>query len=451
MAQRYDQWLLDRLQSDDEDELAIAIVQQAIADILDDEGHKQASRPAKKKKHIHRNRAAAHQQILQDYFTPGATYEDLFRRRYRMSRQLFDRICTEVTQHDSYFQQKCDAAGRPGLSPVQKITAALRMMTKGCSADTCDEYIRIGETTTLESLRRFAIAIIEIFSKRYLRTPTAEDVKKHLNINAARGFPGMFGSLDCTHWTWKNCPVAWLGHYQDRKGLRSIVMEAVSTQDLWIWHAFIGIPGSNNDINVLDRSPLLPEWFKGPAKEAEYQINGVNYQGSYLLADGIYPDSTLFVKTFSNPQSAKLKHFAKQQEAVRKDVERCFGVLKSRFSILNGAGRLWDIEVMKNIWTSAVIMHNMILEDERKDERIECGADIENGGDDADEDGTDREDGGDDEDEDGTDREDDDDDEEDKVEAFRAWREQIADAASVTKLRSDLVDHLWNRQSDAIN
>jgi len=203
----------------------------------------------------------------------------------------------------------------------------------------------------------------------------------------------MFGSLDCTHWTWKNCPVAWQGHYQDRKGLRSIVMEAVSTQDLWIWHAFIGIPGSNNDINVLDRSPLLPEWFKGPAKEAEYQINGVNYQGSYLLADGIYPDSTLFVKTFSNPQSAKLKHFAKQQEAVRKDVERCFGVLKSRFSILNGAGRLWDIEVMKNIWTSAVIMHNMILEDERKDERIECGADIENGGDDADEDGTDREDG----------------------------------------------------------
>ena len=102
MAQRYDQWLLDRLQSDDEDELAIAIVQQAIADILNDEGQKQASRPAKMKKHIHRNRAAAHQQILQDYLTPGATYEDLFRRRYRMSRQLFNRICIEVTQHDSF-------------------------------------------------------------------------------------------------------------------------------------------------------------------------------------------------------------------------------------------------------------------------------------------------------------------------------------------------------------
>jgi hypothetical protein len=34
MAQRYDRWLLDRLQSDDEDELAIAIVQNAIADVL---------------------------------------------------------------------------------------------------------------------------------------------------------------------------------------------------------------------------------------------------------------------------------------------------------------------------------------------------------------------------------------------------------------------------------
>jgi hypothetical protein len=204
-------------------------------------------------------------------------------------------------------------------------------------------------------------------------------------------------------------------------------MEAVATEDLWIWHAFIGIPGSNNDINVLDRSSLLPEWFKITAKGAEYQINGVQYKGSYFLADGIYPDSTLFVKTVSNPQSAKLKHFAQQQEAVRKDVERCFGVLKSRFSILNGASRLWNVEVMKNIWTAAVIMHNMILEDERADQGAEYN---ENMGDEQGlEDGESLEGGH-------------------SIEAYCAWRTQISDPVNILKLRSDLIDHLWNRQGD---
>jgi hypothetical protein len=240
----------------------------------------------------------------------------------------------------------------------------------------------------------------------------------------------MFGSLDCTHWVWKNCPVGWQGHYQDRKGQRSIVMEAVATEDLRIWHAFIGIPGSNNDINVLDRSTLMPQWFKSPAIEAEFQLNGIDYKGSYLLADGIYPDSKLFVKTLHNPQSAKLKHFAARQEGVRKDVERCFGVLKSRFAILNIPSRLWDVEIMKTVWTAAVILHNMILEDENEADGIVILADEQDGENDV-----------------ILDNGQDHPDEREQAEQFRAfcaWRLQISDSASITKMRSDLIDHLWN-------
>ena len=125
-------------------------------------------------------------------------------------------------------------------------------------------------------------------------------------------------------------------------------MEAVATEDLWIWHAFIGIPGSNNDINVLDRSPLLPEWFSSPAVGADYKLNGIDYKGCYLLADGIYPDALLFVKTLPNPQSAKLKHFAARQEAVQ-DVERCSAFEKVVSVILSIPCRLWDVKVMKNV------------------------------------------------------------------------------------------------------
>jgi hypothetical protein len=34
----------------------------------------------------------------------------------------------------------------------------------------------------------------------------------------------------------------------------SVFLEAVADYDLWIWHAFFGMAGTNNDINVLQRS-----------------------------------------------------------------------------------------------------------------------------------------------------------------------------------------------------
>ena len=59
------------------------------------------------------------------------------------------------------------------------------------------------------------------------------------------------------------------------------------------------------------------------------------------------------------------KHFAKCQEAYRKDVERAFGVLQARFAIVKNPGRLWNHHDLWTIMISAVILHNLIIEDER--------------------------------------------------------------------------------------
>jgi hypothetical protein len=103
-----------------------------------------------------------------------------------------------------------------GLSPHHKITSALRILCYGMCADTIDEYCRISESTALESLKRFCLAIRAIYEPYHLHHPTRTDFDKHLAINKARGFPGMFGSLDCMYWEWKNCPVAWQGDFGDR-------------------------------------------------------------------------------------------------------------------------------------------------------------------------------------------------------------------------------------------
>lgn len=158
-------------------------------------------------------------------------------------------------------------SGVRGLSALQKMTAALRMLTYGTPADAIDDYVRIGESTAIESLKRFVKAIFEIFSEEYLRRPTNEDVGKLLAENKRRGFPGMLGSIDCMHWKWKNCPSAWQGMFTGHVHEPTIILEAISSKDLWIWHAFFGLPGSLNDINVLDRSNLFEQLAEGRGPE----------------------------------------------------------------------------------------------------------------------------------------------------------------------------------------
>ena len=58
------------------------------------------------------------------------------------------------------------------------------------------------------------------------------------------------------------------------------------------------------------------------------------------------------------------KLFTMKQEACRKDVERAFEVLQSRFAIVAGPSRVWNKNVLHDIMTTCIIMHNMIIEDE---------------------------------------------------------------------------------------
>ena len=104
---------------------------------------------------IYRNRELGNQLIYRDYFSDHPTYPDYtFRRRFRMRRSLFVRIQSAIESHDPYFVQRCDAVGVLGLSPFQKMIAALRKIAYGLPADAIDDYVRIDESAAIESLRK---------------------------------------------------------------------------------------------------------------------------------------------------------------------------------------------------------------------------------------------------------------------------------------------------------
>ena len=53
------------------------------------------------------------------------------------------------------------------------------------------------------------------------------------------------------------------------------------------------------------------------------------------------------------------------QEYTRKDIERAFGVLQARFNIVRAPARSWSLAHISNIMKTCIIVHSMIVEDER--------------------------------------------------------------------------------------
>ncbi|XP_071688548.1 uncharacterized protein [Rutidosis leptorrhynchoides] len=151
----------------------------------------------------------------------------------------------------------------------------------------------------------------ELYVDEYLRKPTSSDIARLYSAHEEKhGFKGMLRSIDCMHWKWKICQNAWKG-----------------------------AAGANNNVNVLNQSPLFDDIKNGNAPFAPFTVNENEYTNGYYLTDGIYPYWSTLMKAYSTPTDEPLAKFKRFQESARKDVERTFGILQGRFHILQMAGR----------------------------------------------------------------------------------------------------------------
>ncbi|GJT24753.1 ALP1-like protein [Tanacetum coccineum] len=126
-----------------------------------------------------------------------------------------------------------------------------------------------------------------------------------------------------------------------------------------------GGAGANNDINVLDNSPLFDGLLEDIALAAPFVVNGVGFENGYYLADRIYPQWASFIKSFTVANDAIYSYFKKHQESAQKDVDHAFGVHQGRWGIIQQPTRQYHVNNIRRIMYSCIIMHNMILEDQQ--------------------------------------------------------------------------------------
>ncbi|GJY79311.1 ALP1-like protein isoform X1 [Tanacetum coccineum] len=204
-----------------------------------------------------------------------------------MNRFVFTRIVRDLSAKCLIFKKECDAVGKLTSLLIVKCTSANSPNSIRC----CFRFPR------------------RIFKSSVFAKATQTDV---VNLTLFR------------EQTW----VSW----GDPGSEPFILLEAVASQDLWIWHAFFGVPGSNNDVNVLRQSPVLNDLKVGKAPEVPFVANYVTYKWGYYLTDEIYPEWAVLMKSISQPGSNDVKRIRYKQahEAARKDVERAFDVLKKK-------------------------------------------------------------------------------------------------------------------------
>nr|GFA61748.1 protein ALP1-like [Tanacetum cinerariifolium] len=186
----------------------------------------------------------------------------------------------------------------------------------------------------------FCEAVMEIYGPEFLRKPTVTDIEKlYRHHEEKHGFLRI----------------------RDHGSNPFILLEAVASQDLWIWHAFFGVDGSNNGINILYQSLLSNDLKTGRAPEITFVANGVSYPSGYYLVDGIYPELASLVNTIPEPADDDHKRilYKQKHESVRKDVERAFGVLKKKYVVLANPTRAQK-KIFVNLMYTCIILHNMI-------------------------------------------------------------------------------------------
>ncbi|XP_062085354.1 uncharacterized protein LOC133791440 [Humulus lupulus] len=120
--------------------------------------------------------------LLKDELKWNTMYQPKCGKRKKVSESGAFTSSSNADIRDDEVREVRPIVSRRGLSPLQKCTAAMRMLAYGAPANYADEYVRIGETTAIECLVNFVQGVNDIFGTEYLRRPNAGDIRRLLQM-----------------------------------------------------------------------------------------------------------------------------------------------------------------------------------------------------------------------------------------------------------------------------
>lgn len=235
------------------------------------------------------------------------------------------------------------------------------------SFDKVDELLEMSECSARESLLEFVKKKLWLCLQTSIFVSLLKQICNVFFVSIKReDFQDLLAVGTANTETEKTAQLRALASSREKKPTQ--VLEAIAVGGLWIWVRHFEIPGSLNDVNVLDSCPLVRLKMKEKLLPLfEYERNGHKYNGLYFPVNGIQLHGAVFVSTISELGTIKERLFASAQEAIWKNDERAFGVLLSRWALLIKSFMFYDRDVISMTVRAAVFLCNIVVESRRNE------------------------------------------------------------------------------------
>ena len=183
-----------------------------------------------------------------------------FRRRIRVLYPLFSDVIVPLCR-----QYGILTIQRERIPLELKVLSALHILGRDYCSDSISELSFIGESTVNAIFKAFLKQYSEALYDLYVRPPEGEELLVVMERYRRLGFPGAFGSVDCTH-------VKWSMFFKDDRwlalgkvGYPTLSFEVVVPHSKYCYHC-----SSYNDITIAKNVKFILELLTGKYSEVPY-------------------------------------------------------------------------------------------------------------------------------------------------------------------------------------
>ncbi|XP_064464331.1 putative nuclease HARBI1 [Ornithodoros turicata] len=269
---------------------------------------------------------------------------DDFKSHFRLQRSSVEKLVAMLSR-DAHFSM-----GRPEIELGKQVLVLLWCLANlECFRSIADRF-GMSNSTACRIVHRTAVAVMG-HAAAFVTWPQGDDARRTIEgFRTNAGFPGTIGAIDGYHIEIKAPKKDHLS-YINRKGVHSVILQAICDGEAKFLHCTAGEAGSVHDARVYRRSDFFTN------------ISAETFPfGSHLVGDAAYPLSENLMTPYRNTGNLTPQHvkYNKKHAKTRVAIERAFGLSKGRFRrLLYLETRKPDIIV--SLITCACILHNACL------------------------------------------------------------------------------------------
>ena len=264
---------------------------------------------------------------------------------------------------------RVNMCGRSVCPPEIKIMGTLYWLGEGCSFRTIHNVSgRVLSRVAFASFaKKFCRLIASELGPLHIRVPASTDDLRTLSAAYAKvGFPGACGSTDGVQIAWEGCPFAMRQTFSGKEKHPTVGFNVTVDPSLRILHVSGMFAGRFNDKTKIHYDVYVQKLRNDEYKGFSYSLRdqrGVSHQENapYLICDNGYHRWLQLMCPSKTTSNAALALWSRQLESVRKDVERCFGVMKKRFRVLKLPILLRDVTEINDVFKTCAVLHNVLL------------------------------------------------------------------------------------------